>query len=270
MDKDFLYPDYDDSFDVEEVDEKGKEIDSNSKNNNNMVSGTMQSFGTPSQQASPFGASPVFSNPSPTSYRWGGGVDNNKVDFSKGLGNPDNTGMGFKPSSNNIGNQKEEINRNKKVVICDFLDCVAESLSSNGVPGLLPRDMYDLKPRFEVWSKLCAFNPEGVAVLVPINLIPTTNGYRENWLLTIDYFCASLCSYLRLPFGSCSAITYDPGVSKTETLECVVNTLGMDKGDLVNIGIYSGINGQSNCDIEAATRVGVDYVDLVRLINNMI
>lgn len=264
--KNYLSPDYDDSFDVDELDEKG-----NSKekiNNNNMISTPINQI-NPSNMSTPFGNFGSTTSFTPNPQPWNQVKPNTSSPSYSSLGGTDNTGMAFKGTGTIMGNNAVEIDRSKKIIVCDFLDCIVETLSSNGVPGLIPRDIYDLKPKFDAWNKLSAFNPEGIVVLVPINLIPETNGFKENWLLTIDYFCASLCSFLRIPFGSCTAATYDPGISKTETLGCVVDSMGIDKKDIVNIGIYSGVNGQSNRDKVAADIVGVTYVDLVDLINKM-
>lgn len=273
--KGFLTPDYDDSFDVDCIDDDDdvKEIKrenniSNNFNNNNMNS-------------TPFGSVPFQSISTPTpKFTWGSGNGNNGNNNGNNnsgiasLNTTDSTGMGFKAiTPNSQTNQSvEAINRNKRFVICDFLDCVVETLSSNGVPGLIPRDVYDLKPRFEVWNKLAAFNPEKLILLIPSNLVTSTTGdVADGWTATINYFCLAISSYIRIPFGSCITISYDPFIQKELVLDCAIGALGnnIDKNDIVNVGIYSGINGQSNRDVDAANRMGIDYVDLVRLINNM-
>ena len=45
--------------------------------------------------------------------------------------------------------------------------------------------------------------------------------------------------------------------------------LAIQKKDVIYIGIYSGLAGQSNKDQVAAIRCGIDYVDLGILLNNM-
>lgn len=261
----FLTPDYDDSFDVEEVDsneddfreiKRDKKPSINNFNNNNMNS-------------TPFGSVPFQSISTPTpKYSWTGNNNNNNNN-----NNVDNTGMGFKATtpSNQVGQTVETINRNKKYIICDFLDCIVETYSSNGVPGLIPRDIYDIKPRFEVWNKLAAFNPEFLVILIPSNLITNTNAMEDGWTKTINYFNLAFSSYIRIPFSNCITVAYNPFIQKEFVLECAINALGnnIDTKDIVNVGIYSGINGQSNRDIAAANIMNIDYVDLVKLINNM-
>ena len=76
-------------------------------------------------------------------------------------------------SSTSIGGQKIQINRSKKIIFCDFIDGAVEAYGANGKPGLRPRDIYDLHPRFEVWDKLAAFNPERIFFTIPASLIPS-------------------------------------------------------------------------------------------------
>ena len=68
-------------------------------------------------------------------------------------------------SNNQSG--KKEIDRQKKVIFCDVLDCLVETFQSSGKPGLLPRGIYDIRLRFEVWDKIACFNPTRVYAMVP-------------------------------------------------------------------------------------------------------
>lgn len=169
--------------------------------------------------------------------------------------------------------QNQEINRKKRIIFCDFLDCMVESWDSNGRPGFLPRDIYDLKPRFEVWSKLAAFNPELVYAMIPINLIPNTNG-APGWIKTLEYFCCSLSSYLQLPWDSCKILAQSViGQDKSELMKSILvdprGIVRVNREDAIYVGVYSGLAGQSNRDQVAAQKCGIDYVDLGILLNNM-
>ena len=270
--KSYLCPDYDESLDVEVIEDEDdlKDIREIKKENNNLKNNF-------NMNSTPFGSVPFQSISTPTpKYSWAGsGNNNNNTNNNTVNGNilstADNTGMGFKPLTPNANQTTvETINRNKRYIFCDFLDCVTETLSSNGIPGLVPRDVYDLKPRFEVWNKLAAFNPEKLFVLVPSNLVSNTVGVNDSWTITINYFCLALCSYIRIPIESCLSLSYDPFVPKDYVMAGTIDSVGIaDKKDIVSIGIYSGINGQSNRDVATANRLGIDYVDLFKLINNM-
>ena len=153
---------------------------------------------TKNMVTTPFGSAPTGGNSTPWNTPsfggggtapFGGNSGNNNSPWgnrtpSWGSGSPS-------PSIWNSGGakigEKESINREKKIIFCDFLDCIVETWDSQGRPGYLPRDIYDLKPRFEVWDKIQAFNPEQVYSMIPINLIPNTNG-DFGWLKTLEYF----------------------------------------------------------------------------------
>lgn len=168
--------------------------------------------------------------------------------------------------------QKEPINRNKKVIFIDFLDGIVETLNSNGSPGFLPRDIYDLTPRFDIWQRLSAFSPERVYIMIPKNLLPSTNG-AQGWEATLTYFCCALSSFIRVPYTNCQILVGSViGQSKESLILSVINDKNRPifKKDVVCLGIYSGYNGQPDIDKRAAEICGVDYVDLYNLINNMI
>ena len=84
-------------------------------------------------------------------------------------GGNNNGGGGYGQGTTQWGQQgqKIELNREKKVIFCDFLDCIVETWQSNGQPGLVPRDIYDLRIRFDVWDKIRAFDPERVYAIIP-------------------------------------------------------------------------------------------------------
>lgn len=184
-------------------------------------------------------------------------------------------GSNKSPWSNNstlggTNNGKSEINRNKKFVFCDFLDCLMETYQSNGNPGLLPRDIYDIKPRFNVWSRISAFNPEKVFILFPTNFIPNTNS--SNWEYMLTYFTKAFEAFVRSSGNTCNvasiAYSQEQNPKSNVIMECI-NTLGIKKEDSIYIGVYSGGSGQSNVDLVAANYCGIDYVDLNNLLNNM-
>ena len=182
-------------------------------------------------------------------------------------------GTSWKPTTpswgNSSGTQKEQINRDKKVIFIDFLDCIAETFGSNQVPGYLPRDIYDLTPRFDVWQKLSAIHPEKVYILIPRNLLPTTNG-AKGWEATLTYYCCSLSSFLRVPYTNCQILVQSViGQPKEDIMLSVIDDpkKPIDRNTILSIGIYSGISGQADIDKKAATICGVDYVDLYQLLN---
>lgn len=168
------------------------------------------------------------------------------------------------------GSQKEQIPRQKTVVFCDFLDCMMETYQSNGLPGLRPRGLYDLKPRFNVWEKLMAFNPQKIFALIPPNTINTTNG-SNGWDVTLAYWCCALSDFLGIPFTNCQVLSQSQvGQPKETAILQAIQQYNIPKSDIVYVGIYSGVSGQSDRDISAARACDIDYIDLNTLLNSMI
>jgi len=257
--------DIDESEAEDENDGDEKPIEPKTQTTENQM-GSGNAFGPPSVtpsfgggSSSPWGTGFGSGGSSPWNQRqpsspWGQGGGGGSIWGGGGTSNP----------------QKEQINRNKQIIFCDFLDCIVETYDSQGRPGFLPRDIYDLKPRFEVWQKIAAFNPKQVYPMIPVNLIPNTTG-DVGWIKTLEYFCCALSAFLQLPPGSCRILAQTLiGQPKEALISSVLNSgMAINKKDVIYIGIYSGLAGQSNKDQVAAQMCGIDYVDLGILLNNM-
>ena len=248
------------------LDEQQKDTEEKKPINNNKNTMASNVFGQPSTAPSGggFGSSPF--TPSFGGGAGSGPWQQRQQSSPWGTGN---TGSSIWGSGGN-NNQKEPINRDKQVIFCDFLDCIVETYDSQGRPGYIPRDIYDLKPRFEVWQKLAAFNPKQIYAMIPVNLMPNTNG-DESWIKTLEYFCCSLSAFLQIPPGSCRILAQTLiGQPKEDLISSILHSgIPIGLNDVIYIGIYSGLAGQSNRDQVAAQRCGIDYLDLGILLNNM-
>ena len=291
INKTFLAPDYDDEdidddFD-EDIDEDGEEeaienfLDKqeNIKNNNsnsNMTTPTSSVFGSNS--------APSWGQPSTPS--WGSSNNNNNSIW--GSNNQQNNSGSIWGSNNNsspwnnrpssgwgTGNgswggsigEKKEIDRKKRVIICDVLDCLVETYQSNGKPGLLPRGIYDMRLRFDVWDKIACFNPEKVFAMVPKALLNSSNG-SDSWKVMLDYIVCSFSEYLRSPYQVCQILLQTRiGQPKEELIQQVLMS-NVVKEDIIQIGVNSGLYGQNNKDQIAAMRCNIDYIDLGTFMNS--
>ena len=196
---------------------------------------------------------------------WG----NSRPSWGSGNSSP-SWGSSFGGGSVAGGNQKQEIPRQKKVIFCDFLDCMMETYQSQGQPGLKPREIYDLKPRFNVWEKLAAFNPEKVFAIIPPNNLNTSNG-SDGWQVTLAYWCCCLSAFLNIPYTNCQILSQtEIGQPKEYAILQAIQMHRIVRTDAVYVGIYSGVSGQSDKDILAARACEIDYIDLNTLLNSMI
>lgn len=277
----YLEPDYgspsedddedddDDDFEVDYEDDFKTDtfLDQQIKNSGSMSSSSDSRWGSPSPQSS-WGS---WGDQQRSSWGWNdnnqqrsgwGWNDNNQQQRSWGWGS---SNQWSSPS------QKIEINRSKRIVICDFLDCLIETYQSNGNPGLFPRGPYDARPRFEVWNRLMAFNPERYIIIVPREFL-TQEGKsleeRIGWKKLVDYITYCFADYTRMNIDNCQ-ITVHPLRSLDKHSAIYRSILHVDKKDVVYVGVYSGQPGQSDQDLVAAKKAGIDFVGLTDLLNNM-
>lgn len=228
-------------------------------NNNNNQSGN--SWGGSNNNQSPWTPRPA------TGSSWGstGGSSGwGSSGSSSGWGG--SSGNSWGGGNNNSG--KREIDRQKQIIFCDVLDCLVETFQSNGKPGLLPRGIYDIRLRFEVWDKILCFNPSKVYAMVPRNLILSSNG-SDSWKIMLEYIVCALSEYLRVPYDHCQILVQKNfSQTKDNLMNSVIQRIpDFNKSLAIQIGLESGLYGQSNRDILAAEKVGIDYVDLGQLLS---
>lgn len=165
--------------------------------------------------------------------------------------------------------KKESIDRTKKVIFCDFLDCLIETYQSNNRPGLIPRGIYDVRLKFEVWDKLRCFNAERIYIITPkFNL--TSNNGLDCWTVLVNYVTCSLSDYLRVPYQNCQVLTQGVlGQPKKDVINYIISSPDhrIKRSDVLFIGLNSGFAGQSNIDCEAAEQLKIDYIDLSQLMS---
>lgn len=265
---------YLDNKDREET-EKKKQL--NNKFGGNFMQSTPfgQTFGTSS---SPSTSSP-WATPGTTGSGWGnvGGNSwgqNNSPWGQRTWGQSGSSNNWGQTSGSPWGNtsnnfKKEQIDRTKKIIFCDFLDCIIETFQSNGRPGLLPRGIYDVRLKFEVWDKLKCFNAERIYIITPkFNL--TSNNGLDCWTILMNYVTCCLSDYLRVPYQNCQVLTQGVlGQPKKDVISYVINSpdYKIHRSDVLLIGLNSGYAGQSNVDFETAEKLKIDYIDLNQLMS---
>ena len=296
--KSYLAPDYnkddedDDDFIEEDIDEDGEdEITENFLDNQEKLKNSSKPMATSSPFAggsSSFNPSPQTSTPSwgqPSTPIWGSGNNNSSPWTNQNNGSIWGSSPSGSSSWNNnrpswggssgwssggspswSASEKKEINREKKVIVCDVLDCLVETYQSSGRPGLLPRGIYDVKFRFDVWDKIACFNPEKILAMVPTTLINCSNGMNSCKVL-LEYIVCSLSEYLRSPYQVCQILLQ---THMGQTKEDLINLglSGIPREDVICLGVNSGMHGQNNRDQIAAKNCGIDYIDLATFINS--
>lgn len=198
--------------------------------------------------------------------KWGGGS-------SWGSG----SGFGqFGGSSWNNNNQPKQEERkspitspvdSKKIIICDVLDCLYESWESNGRPNLMPRGIFDIKPKFDVWDRISSFNPTKLYIMFPAPEIIPSFGRINSAKVTLEYVAQSISAYLRIPRERCIILEQmQEGLPKERVLMGAIKDCGTPE-DMVYIGVHSGKWGLSSRDITAARICKIDYIDVYNLLD---
>ena len=129
----------------------------------------------------------------------------------------------------------------------------------------MPRGIYDIKFRFDVWDKLACFNPEKIFAMVPRALLNSSN--EASWMVLLEYIVCSLSEYLRSPYQVCQILLQtEIGQPKEDTMVGVLK--GLNKDEVIHLGVNSGLYGQNNKDQIAASKCGIDYIDLATFMNS--
>lgn len=235
--------------------------------------------------STPFTSSPSFS----PSFANGGNRGSNTAPWEKqqqqstpSWGSSWGSGSSFGGSNPWGNNNQTQQNRNvgnntnsptintktKSIIICDAMDCLVETYESNGKPGYLPRAIFDLKPKFDVWEKLASFNPEKIFIIFPPDQLVPSLGEKSASKVAMEYIVLCVSTYLRIPRSECTVLQqknqYTP---KNKFLASIVQGIGRNKEDFVYIGVNSGRYGLSNRDLAAAREVGIDYIDIFNLLD---
>lgn len=258
---------FDEDFDDELLEDES-EIETEQVLDNNVVIGNNNS--------TPFGnGTSAWGSGGNTSAPWEKPV-NNQPAWGSAWGSNNNGTSAWGQSSwgsnnnsmqNNEGNVAQNVNlKKKRILICNALDCVVESYDSNGKPGILPRAVFDFKPRFDIWERLASFGAEKVYLIFPpIELIPgLTIG---NLMTAMNYISSGLAAFLRIPSSNCIAVSpQDPKSAMSFSMKCLIPDVNAkNKDDIVFVGVHSGRWGLSSLDLDTAHALGIDYIDMFSL-----
>lgn len=229
------------------------------------------------ERRTPMSSSPFGSSPSPARAPW----ENNTSPSSPWAPKPTTPtwgGGGWTGGGSSWGSSTEKKDEpakltgnigqdvRKRVVICDVLDCLYESWESQGKPNILPRGIFDLKPKFDVWDKIGSFAPRRIYIIFPPNELIPSFGNIESSAITLEYVAHSLSTYLRIPRSECKVLHQKRlGTPKERVLLGAIHDW-KKKEEMVYVGVHTGRWGLSAADIEASHGCGIDYIDVYNLL----
>lgn len=182
---------------------------------------------------------------------------------------------------------QNSIPRRKKIIFCDLIDvliesesAVRESTTSQGYlsgsnnfkrTGIMPRGLYDIRLKTEVWGKFAAFGADYVFCVT--NQPEKSEEELRTWKVMTDYVMYSLADYLNIPHQNCKCLTkigFDRSSKDVKPgaglLKKALQTLPIGykycRKDLVVIGMNSGYQNQPDIDRRMAERIKIDYIDV--------
>lgn len=283
--KEYLYPEYSPS---EDDDDSLVEIDEDEARLEKLLDEQYQiALDLDEEEDERRKASRIMSNPfeNPASQPWGNSGSTNKPwENNQGSNSWRNSNSGwgqsdsspFSSSGPSWNQQKEQpktapnhvcpIER-KRILVVDMLDCLYESWESNNKPDIMPRAIFDLKPKFDVWDKLASFAPSKIYVIFPApDLIPSLGNPRSS-LALLEYVAHSITTYLRIPRDNCTILKQMmENMPKERVLMGAIRS-HKEVEDMVYIGTHTGRWGLSRRDVDAAKNCGIDYIDMYELLN---
>lgn len=181
------------------------------------------------------------------------------------------------PSTSQTGSNRQQSldvrGLRRRAVILDVLDGLYESWEANGKPNILPRAIFDLKPKFEVWEKLQVFSPTKLYVIFPPNEMIPSFGNPEASGIAQEYVAHCISTYLRIPRRDCQIFQQMiQGVPKERILQSIIKdwTQGVgpnvgNQQELIYVGAHSGLYDMGTMDFDAAKNVGIDFMNLYNL-----
>ena len=180
---------------------------------------------------------------------------------------------------------ENRIDRRKKIIFCDLFDILIESESAvheqqagylSGANnykkyGVVPRGLYDIRFKTEVWSKFSAFGADYIFCIT--NQPEKSPEDLKTWKVMTDFIMYALADYLCLPHDNCRCFTKlgysrdsmdtKPGTGlMKKALSSIQEGYKFSRKDLIVVGINSGYQNQSNIDRVMAKNAGVDYLDV--------
>lgn len=268
---------FDEGLEEKFVEEQERLNEKQQQNNRNIMENNSSPFGAPkwgsSQQSTPWGNSqqPPWQQrqyqqtTAPQFNNWQSPFNNGVNTWNQGGPWQQNNG-----ARNNAPTTAIRVNRPKDIVIVDLLDGLIESWNSEGKPNIPPRDIYDVRLKFESWDAIASLSPKQVFIVYSVPYLNEKG--REDWDVVLKYIALALSNYLRIPsFNVIVVRKMIEGQSKEVALRCILDQIPDERRkSLIYTGVYSGYYKLGNGDLSAANNCGIEYADIYQLIRGEI
>lgn len=249
--------------------------ESNKTNNNFNMS---NSFGSTPPWSSGSGNntnSTPWSNNNTSSTPWSNNSNSWKPSGNSwGTWGSNNSTWNNSNNNNQINQAADETSKkigHRDVVIIDALDGLVESYMSDGKPNVVPRAIYDMKFKFDIWDRVAALSPRVVCIILPAEKSVPSLGNSASASAAMEYLASSLSVYLKIPRENCIVFRQmNQTQLKDNVIKAAINTTRVRKrNQIIYLGVYCGDWGLSTADLDAANRCKVDCISIYKLLGKI-
>lgn len=174
---------------------------------------------------------------------------------------------------NNYNNSGKTISiGDKRILVVDLVDVLIETMLSQGHPGMQMRGVWDLRLRFEVWSKIRTLKMNSIIVIAPSSFTDANSQFS----VVLEYSLTCLSDFLSYPSNQIFVIGEDYGNFGYNIMEGKLNSLISDRNLAMWLGVRSVSPGQGRIEYiqkEGSNEfiekfMGVDYVEVNKFLTN--
>lgn len=160
----------------------------------------------------------------------------------------------------------------KRILVVDLVDVLIETMLSQGHPGMQMRGVWDLRLRFEVWSKIRTLKMNSIIVIAPSSFTDANSQFS----VVLEYSLTCLSDFLSYPSNQIFVIGEDYGNFGYNIMEGKLNSLISDRDLAMWLGVRSVSPGQGRIEYiqkEGTNEfiekfMGVDYVEVNKFLTN--
>jgi hypothetical protein len=142
---------------------------------------------------------------------------------------------------------------------------------SDGKPNVVPRAIYDMKFKFDIWDRVAALSPRVVCIILPAEKSVPSLGNSASASAAMEYLASSLSVYLKIPRENCIVFRQmNQTQLKDNVIKAAINTTRVRKrNQIIYLGVYCGDWGLSTADLDAANRCKVDCISIYKLLGKI-
>ena len=159
---------------------------------------------------------------------------------------------------------KIRLPRDRDTAIIDMIDGAVESLQSKGRKGMMPRGLYDVRLRFDLWDFLMNSGAKYIVLSCPNTMEP------RRWMPLYEYVISCMADYMSVPRENfVLAVPRYYGQEKNDLLiDQLKNDWHIIKNRAILIGQKGGGAYESDDDMRLSKILGIPFYQINNFTNN--